>query len=368
MKPTRTLFSLVMIAAGTTTSALAQEPVQSREHVVQRGETLWGLAQFYFTNPFLWPTIYEANRNVIEDPHWIYPGERLAIPAVEGGLPVAVQPGQDTAEVEGIFQAEGQPAQGRTRFYNPPAPVNEERAFALISRTEPLYAVSPAEYNSAAWLADSAASDIRGRLIGMADPVRQGDKLPSVLHPFDAVLIGALRGDGMNAGDSALVVRFEAPVGTLGNVVVPVALVRVDSVGASVLEAHVVRQYGQARIGDYMLPFEPPTGLRRAEPVEVSGGAEGRLVAFLEGEPLLGTPDAGFVDLGGGDGVNVGDELIAYVPARQGARRDSELPAEVVGTLRVVKVRPNSATVRVTGASSTALTHGLHVRVVRRMQ
>ena len=367
MTPTRTLFSLAILVAGTAMPAIAQEPVQSREHLVRRGDTLWDLAQFYFTNPFLWPTIFEANRDVIEDPHWIYPGERLAIPGVEGGLPVAVQAEADTV-VQGIFEASGRPAEGRTRFYQEPAPVNEERAFALVNRNEPLYAVSPAEYNSAAWLADSATADIRGRLIGMADPVRQGDRLPSVLHPYDAVLIGALRGDGLNAGDTALVVRFDAPVGTLGNVVVPVALVRIDSVGASVVAAHVAKQYSQARIGDYLIPYQPPTGMRRAEPVAVSGGAEGRLVAFLEGEPLFGSYDAGFVDLGADDGLSVGDELIAYVRARPGARRDYELPAEVVATLRVVKVRANSATVRVTNTSSTALTDGLDVRVVRRMQ
>jgi hypothetical protein len=202
----------------------------------------------------------------------------------------------------------------------------------------------------------------------MADPVRQGDRLPSVLHPFDQVLVGSLRGDGLNVGDTALVVRFDGPVETLGNIVVPVALVRVDSVGASVLAAHVVRQYGQARVGDYLLPFEAATGLRRVQPAPVTGGAQGRLVVFLEGEPLLGSDDVGFIDLGRADGLNAGDELEAFVPARPGARRDYELPDRVVAQIRVVKVRENSATVRVIDASSTALSAGLAVRVVRRMQ
>jgi hypothetical protein len=361
------LFSLAILLPGAAAPASAQQPAtQSREHLVRRGDTLWGLAQFYFTNPFLWPTIYEANRDVVEDPHWIYPGERLMIPGVESGLPIAVQ--QEAAEVSGVFVATDRPADGRTRFYTPPAPPNEERAFALINRSEPLYAVSPGEYNSAAWLADSASAGIRGRLIGLADPASQGDKLPSLLHPYDAILVGAMRGDGANAGDSMLVVRFDAPVGTLGNVVVPVALVRIDSVGENVLAAHVIRQYGPARVGDHMIPFEPATGLRRGEPTAISGGAEGTLVAFLEGDPLFGTYDNGFVDIGQADGLTVGDELIAFIAARPGGLRGAELPQEVVATLRVIKVRDNSATVRVTATSSTALREGLPVRVVRRMQ
>jgi hypothetical protein len=68
----------------------------------------------------------------------------------------------------------------------------------------------------------------------------------------------------------------------------------------------------------------------------------------------------------GADVVAIGDELVAYVPARPGPGR-TELPSEVVATLRVVKVRANSATVRVADASSAALRDGLRVKVVRKM-
>lgn len=362
--PARTLLSLAWILGSANASAAQQQaPAQSREHIVRRGETLWAIAGVYYTNHFLWPVIYEANREVVRDPHWIYPDQRLLIPGVEGGLPVAVQ--EEATPM--IQESTTRSASGRTRFYVPAPPPNRERDIALMNRREPLYAVGPDEYLSTAWLADSASLGIRGRLSGMADPARQADRLPARLLPYDRVLASWLRGAPADRGDSMMVVRIEGPVGQHGNIVVPVALVLVDSVGANVMALEVVLQFADARVGDFLIPLEPTPDLPRGAPQAVPDGPQGRLVRFLTSEPLYGTQDHGFVDLGETHGLSVGDELVAYVEARRGDR-NTQLPPEIVATLRVVKVRGTSATVRVADAYGTALREGLAVRVVRRMQ
>lgn len=50
-------------------------------YTVAYGDTLWGISQAHYGAGYLYRRIYGANRRVIRDPHWIYPCERLTIPA-----------------------------------------------------------------------------------------------------------------------------------------------------------------------------------------------------------------------------------------------------------------------------------------------
>ena len=52
------------------------------EHVVERSETLWSISakRDVYADPYLWPVIYKSNRDQIQDPGLIYPGQRLQIP------------------------------------------------------------------------------------------------------------------------------------------------------------------------------------------------------------------------------------------------------------------------------------------------
>jgi hypothetical protein len=47
-------------------------------HVVRRGDTLWGLCDNYFHNPYQWPRIWSYNPQ-LQNPHWIYPGDRVRL-------------------------------------------------------------------------------------------------------------------------------------------------------------------------------------------------------------------------------------------------------------------------------------------------
>jgi len=71
-----------------------------KTHTVKKGDTLWDIAGYYLNNPFLWPEIYELNKDKIEDPHWIYPGQVFELPI----------PGEDNTSTEGEISKDIIPA------------------------------------------------------------------------------------------------------------------------------------------------------------------------------------------------------------------------------------------------------------------
>jgi len=62
-----------------------EEPLQLQtsdfvERSVSRGQTLWGLAEREYDDPYLWPWIYDANKASIRNPNIILVGQTLSIP------------------------------------------------------------------------------------------------------------------------------------------------------------------------------------------------------------------------------------------------------------------------------------------------
>lgn len=49
-------------------------------YVIESGDTLWGIAAKFLGNGSKYPEIFEANREVIEDPDKIFVGQKIRIP------------------------------------------------------------------------------------------------------------------------------------------------------------------------------------------------------------------------------------------------------------------------------------------------
>lgn len=331
--------------------AAAQQPASQKEHVVKKGDTLWDLARFYFNDPFRWPLIYDANRQVVDNPHWIYPAEKIVIPGLAAEAPEAAQ----------AAAASGEP--NRSLFY-----VEQKTASAAIVseklRTGP---VQPMEWLAAPWIADTSKLAVVATMYKPQDPRDQHDKLGTQFHPQDKLYISVGSSSALKASDMLLAFRTTIEVPGYGRVVEPMAVLRVDSMGDNTALAQIVYQFADLKTGDLamMLPATPP--LPENKMTEVTGGPSGEILEFLVEQPLYGTTDYAFVNLGSAVGIAIGDELVAYIPPHKPSEKTPEIiPAELVGKMRVIRVTDRTATVRITRLSHAAMKRGLPVKVARK--
>lgn len=51
-------------------------------YTIEKGDTLYAVAKQFYGDGMKYPDIFEANREVIEDPDKIYPGQKIRIPSL----------------------------------------------------------------------------------------------------------------------------------------------------------------------------------------------------------------------------------------------------------------------------------------------
>ena len=73
-------------SGGSSTAPAAPQPTDTlgsgRTYVVVNGDSLSKIAKREYGDVNKWRTIYEANKDLINDPDLIYPGQELKIPGV----------------------------------------------------------------------------------------------------------------------------------------------------------------------------------------------------------------------------------------------------------------------------------------------
>jgi hypothetical protein len=351
-------------------------------HVVQTGETLWDLAQTYLGDPFLWPEIYRFNTTVVEDPHWIFPGEELWL-GPRGEEPteiVAIEPTElDTAQAQQVDPPPEQIAPPTPPPVAPPPPPTET-APTVFQRPPPQATVA-ARQSSAAYRYRpvrrgefyAAGFLTEGESLPWASVVGRVGKaaLPSLPASSDGMIHGevditAPSGAAYQVGDSLLVTRLTRRVDQWGTIVVPTGIVRVTNVAGSSVRARIVTQFDRVTDAQSAIPLETFDDPGYVVPVPVENGSMGEILAVRDIEAMVGPQDIVFVNLGRSDGVALGDVFEILDSSRPGAGGAAQ-PWVSVGILHIVHVREHTASGFVLNVNDTGIGTGTPVRLIRKM-
>jgi hypothetical protein len=369
------------------TLALGQAP---ESHTVREGDTLWDLARQYRGDPFLWPDIYRMNTAVVEDPHWIYPGEVLRLAASEGIASVPstdTPPPSDTTAVADAPSSEPEAApedpstapaslatltEQSAEEEDEMAPLFGPRRGETMGETMRAYVEQPyrplrrSEFYSSGFLTEGDRLPY-GKVLGMVTPpqIKALARNVSAL-PYSMMSLQAPRGTAYQVGDTLLITRTGPEVRAFGDVVVPTGMAQVVDTADGKYLAEVVAIFGAIRAGQQVLPIEPFTGGTTGRAVPLEQGITARLVGGPNRQDLKAPQMVVFLDKGRRDGVAAGDLFeIRRSPERlpDGSIRVDE----VMATLQVVHVRERSATARLLNIVSPDIAPGTQVRQVAKL-
>jgi nucleoid-associated protein YgaU len=335
-------------------------------YVIVKGDTLWDLSQKFLNNPWYWPKIWSLNA-YIENPHWIYPGNKLKIIPGQGGP-------QAPAQVE---QA--------------PEPMNEERPHSEIASqvdTTPPEAADLAVVRQGSREFDQASTavSISGKIAfkppavlsvrdsGLVSPeeMRRAGSLDAsfeekdMLSTYDTAYVRFPSGVEVNIGDRVI---FFRPTGEivqpvtgrkLGTQTETMGEAKVISTDGELATVQITRTWEEIERGDLARPWTeqnlkvaPKPNTREMKGVIVS--------AVRRGLTTYGESNEVFIDKGANDGVEVGNTFAvirkgdglrdaavygkAYNMGATGARAAGvHVPNENVGLLLVVDVKDRLST------------------------
>jgi LysM repeat protein len=339
----------------------AQEPQGT--HTVVRGNTLWDLSIQYYQTPWEWRVIFNANRDVVEDPHWIYPGEVLVIP----GLPADEQAMEPAAQEPMEPEAEEVPEDLVPFGLRAPRPINEgARTIFYTEDEEPTggvggsvmtdyVAVNADQVYSAPWLLRGRAMPVStGTVEGFAE---ESEDRVGTMGMYDIIRIDMP--SPARVGAHLQIFRVSRMIPRVGNVARPVGVATVVTIGEDWVAAEVRKVYGRILPGDLVRPLPEYSAQAGDYPEPISGGSEAMIMGFAGVQEVTDVGHVAFLDLGSDDGVTIGDEFVLYGDA---------VPAETHGSLQVVFTTPSTASARVLNMDDDVWRQGTIVRLARKMR
>jgi nucleoid-associated protein YgaU len=282
--------------------ALAQQDSRLKgdhpsHYFVKKGDTLWDIANKFLKDPWEWPEIWHINPE-IENPHLIFPGDKLSLVYVNGKPRLEVQRGDTsrTVTIKPRNPSQGENMSPRVRIEPithaiPAIPLDEINAFLSRSRILEDNSLDDAPYV----LAGDGGHIITGA----------GDQLYARgnFDPDERIYGVYRRGKIFQDPDTDEVLGIEA---------VDIGSGRVVAIKSDVATLIVNRSNEEIRNEDRLLPFQERKITATFYPKEPAADINGSIIAVEGGVTQVGTMDIVAMNRGDRDALEVGDVLAIY--------------------------------------------------------
>lgn len=377
----RSLLALIVMAGVLFSVGVISAQQGNVVHKVMEGETLWDLAGRYFQNSFSWPLIWEANKQSIADPHWIYPGQELIIPPQTVSEQVAAP---DTAAIQPAPQAEAAPAevvpqeepQAEEVVYEQEPVVEEKpkvtsKAARSIGYTKkPIPVVSEQMAFAAGFISDEDDKPT-GHIIGSDRKDVEG------LMVNDPVYINLGSRDGVKPGDKYALYRtgknVKHPVTkkNLGKLINIVGVLEIRDIEEKTSRAVLLKTFEPISRKEAFRPYAEISVPKDVSPLPVEKSNEGCIVAFKQSDVTATEYKVVYIDKGLANGIMPGDVFEIYRTGDKASDPDrggkNIIPELVIGRLQVLSVRNNTSAAFISNSNIEDIKVGEKIRLIKQV-
>lgn len=304
---------------------VTMQPDAPLEYVVKPGDTLWGIASRYLTNPWQWPEIWTVN-NQIENPHLIYPGDVLHLTMVDGRPQLTRLSGGKTVKLS--------PHTRETLLASavPTIPIEAIRDFLNGPRL-----VSEDTLDNAAYVLSFAGGNLVAGT-GTELYARGFDDKNTTPNKGDRYLV-VHKGDPYSDPETGRLLGYEA---------IPTAEIEIESQDEDPVTANIVRSFRETQEGDRLLPVDPDVLAQDFYPHAPKQSIGGQIVAVYDGLSQIGQYHIVALNRGSENGLEPGHVL--RILRRGGSIEDKfarkgpkavELPDRYAGELLIFQTDPH---------------------------